>query len=281
MVIFIDQFGLRGFCTESRLKPCVKMRGSPVDENISPCMSSVRPPNQFSLLRDKRLAEATREFLARGKSVIRCKECSLATYACICPWRPTFESRSEFILLMHRDEVLKPTNTGRLIADLLPAHTHVFCWNRTQPDPALLALLGDPRRRCLIVFPEEANEAAAKSRELVNALPGDNEINTFILLDGTWKQSGRMFHLSRWLDNFPCVVLPEADGRGYAVRKSHQDNYLSTAEAAALCLQLANEQMIAETLRDYFQLFNLHYLATRACVPPQPGEVHARLAQLL
>lgn len=241
--------------------------------------SAVR--NQFLVVRSRRIAEATREFLARGKSVIRCEDCQLAAYACICQWRPTLGSNSEFILLMHRDEVLKPTNTGRLIADILPAHTHVFCWSRTEPDEGLLKLLRDPQRRCLIVFPEEANEAAANSRELISELPRDDKINTFVLLDGTWKQSGRMFHLSRWLDEFPCVVLPTTDARGYAVRKSHQDNYLSTAEAAALCLQLANEEPIAATLRDYFQLFNLHYVATRACVPPQPGELHMRLAQLI
>ncbi len=234
--------------------------------------------NQFLSVRSRRITEATREFQARGKSVIRCGDCQLATYACICPWRPTMSARSEFILLMHRDEVLKPTNTGRLIADVLPAHTHVFCWSRTEPDIRLLELLADPARRCLIVFPEEATEAAANSRGLVAALPSDGRINTFVLLDGTWKQSGRMFHLSRWLDGFPCVVLPDATGRGYAVRKSHQENYLSTAEAAALCLCLANEAGIATVLLDYFQLFNMHYLATRACVLPQPGDVHQRLA---
>jgi DTW domain-containing protein YfiP len=240
------------------------------------------PParNQFIALRRRRIAESTREFLARGKSVIRCDDCQLASYACICQWRPELDCRSEFVLLMHRDEVLKPTNTGRLIADIFPRHTHVFCWSRTEPDAELLAMLGDPARRCLIVFPDEANEAAGKSRNLVAELPADNKINTFILLDGTWKQSGRMFHLSRWLDAFPCVVLPEVDGRGYAVRKSHQENYLSTAEAAALCLDLAGETSPAETLRDYFELFNVHYLATRACVPPQPGDLHRRLGLL-
>ncbi|PUA30723.1 MAG: DTW domain-containing protein [Cellvibrio sp. 79] len=244
-------------------------------------MTNTTHRNQFLSLRSRRIAEATREFLARGKSVIRCEDCQLAAYACICQWRPTLETRSEFILLMHRDEVLKPTNTGRLIADVLPARTHVFCWSRTEPDKALVKLLSDPQRRCLIVFPEEANDAAANSRELVSELPIDERINTFVLLDGTWKQSGRMFHLSRWLDAFSCVVLPETDGRGYAVRKSHQDNYLSTAEAAALCLQMANELTASEVLLDYFQLFNLHYLATRACVPPEKGELHERLAQLM
>lgn len=234
--------------------------------------------NQFLSVRARRIAEATREFQARGKSVIRCEDCQLATYACICSWRPLVTARSEFVLLMHRDEVLKPTNTGRLIADVLPSNTHVFCWSRTEPDVALLAMLHDPARRCLIVFPEEAGDAAANSRDLLATLPADGRINTFILLDGTWKQSGRMFHLSRWLGGFPCVVLPEVAGRGYAVRKSHQDNYLSTAEAAALCLHMANETGAADVLLDYFQLFNLHYLATRACVPPQSGEVHQRLA---
>lgn len=244
-------------------------------------MNQVPARNQFLALRAQRIAEATREFLARGKSVIRCEDCQLASYACICPWRPTLDSRSEFILLMHRDEVLKPTNTGRLIADIFPARTHVFCWSRTEPDEGLLVLLNDPARRCLIVFPEEANEAAAQSRELIAELPQDEKINTFILLDGTWKQSGRMFHLSRWLDAYPCVVLPDTDGRGYAVRKSHQENYLSTAEAGALCLQLAGETGLADTLRDYFEVFNSHYLATRACVPPEPGELHYRLSRLI
>lgn len=235
-------------------------------------------PNQYFRLRAWRLAESTREFLARGKSVARCESCQLASFACLCKWRPQFYSRCEFILLMHRDEVFKPTNSGRLIADVFPQQTHVFCWSRTEPAPELLALLADASRRCVIVFPADANEGAAQPRELLSSLPDDDKITTFILLDGTWKQSGRMFHLSRWLETIPCVVLPEALVRGYAVRKSHQEHYLSTAEAAGLCLQMARESVAADLLLDYFQLFNLHYLSTRSAVPPAVGELHRKLA---
>lgn len=234
-------------------------------------------PNQYLRLRAQRLAESTREFLARGRSVVRCESCQLARFACICPWRPTLSSHCEFVLLMHRDEVFKPTNTGRLIADALPAQTHVFCWSRTEPAEELLALLSDMRRRCVLVFPAEAAGTASTQREVISALPEDDKLTTFILLDGTWKQSGRMFHLSRWLDSVPCVQLPEALVRGYAVRKSHQEHYLSTAEAAGLCLQMAREQQAADVLFDYFQLFNIHYLATRATQPPVIGELHARV----
>jgi DTW domain-containing protein YfiP len=233
--------------------------------------------NQYLRLRSQRLALSTREFLARGKSVVRCESCQLAQFACICPWRPSLSARCEFVLLMHRDEVFKPTNTGRLIADVMPAQTHVFCWSRTEPDADLVALLNDERRRCVVVFPAEAATTAATPREVITELPDDNKLTTFILLDGTWKQSGRMFHLSRWLERVPCVQLPEALVRGYAVRKSHQEHYLSTAEAAGLCLQMAREPLAAEALLDYFQLFNLHYVATRAVQPPEIGALHSRL----
>lgn len=234
--------------------------------------------NQYLQLRAYRLAESTREFLARGKSVVRCEHCQLAVFACICPWRPELEARCEFVLLMHRNEVFKPTNTGRLIADLLPQQTHVFCWSRTEPRQELLDLLSDSRRRCVIVFPSDANESGSKQRGLVTELRDDGKITTFVLLDGTWKQSGRMFHLSRWLEEIPYVVLPEALVRGYAVRKSHQEHYLSTAEAAGLCLEMAGEVRAASALQDYFELFNLHYLATRGAVVPVIGELHERMA---
>jgi len=236
-----------------------------------------KPKTSFHLLRERCLAESTTEFLARGKSVIRCEHCQLAVYACICQWQPQLNSRSEFVLLLHRIEVFKPTNTGRLIADIFPAQTHAFCWSRTEPEQALLDLLHDENRQCFIVFPADTPEAKAKSRAVFTEIPDDEKIKTFILLDATWKQSGRMFHLSRWLENIPCVSLPEGVLRGYAVRKSHQDDYFSTAEAAALCLQMAGEQKNSDVLLDYFQLFNEHYLAIRGCYPPLIGELHQRL----
>ena len=231
----------------------------------------------FQHLRDRCIAESTTEFLARGKSVIRCERCQLGAHACICPWRPRLTSGVEFVLLLHRIEIFKPTNTGRLIADVFPAQTHAFCWSRTEPEQPLLNLLGDIKRQCFLVFPADTPQAKAKARKVFTKIPQNDKIKTFILLDATWKQSGRMFHLSRWLEDVPCVTLPKGVLRGYAVRKSHQDDYFSTAEAAALCLQMVEEQANSNALLDYFQLFNEHYLATRGCYPPVIGGLHQAL----
>jgi hypothetical protein len=231
----------------------------------------------FQHLRDRCIAESTTEFLARGKSVIRCERCQLGAHACICPWQPRLTSGVEFVLLLHRIEIFKPTNTGRLIADVFPAQTHAFCWSRTEPEQPLLDLLGDSKRQCFLVFPADTPQAKAKARGVFTKIPQNDKIKTFILLDATWKQSGRMFHLSRWLEDVPCVTLPKGVLRGYAVRKSHQDDYFSTAEAAALCLQMVDEPANSNALLDYFQLFNEHYLATRGCYPPVIGGVHQAL----
>lgn len=228
--------------------------------------------NTYQALRARCLLDSSREFRARGKSVARCERCQLASFACLCPWRREMESNCEFVLLMHRNEVFKPTNSGRLIADLLPYNTHMFIWDRTQPDPHLLTLLNDPERECIIVFPSDD----ADTRPVTTTITASNKIPTFILLDGTWKQSGRMFHLSRWLDGVPCISLPETLLRGYAVRKSHQENYVSTLEAAGLCLQMVGELGQSELVFDYFSLFNVHYLATRGCYAPVVGELHQR-----
>lgn len=243
-------------------------------------MILAKPLNQFHRLRTQSMAASTTQFLARGKSVVRCELCQLGSFACICKWIPQITSRCEFILIMHRFEVFKPTNTGRLIADVLPQQTHVFAWSRTEPSSDLLQLLQDKNRDCFIIFPTDINASGKSSRSVFTELPSSKKIPTFILLDGTWKQSGRMFHLSRWLDTVACLSLPDILLRGYAMRKSHQDNYLSTAEAAALCLEMANEMTSSKILLDYFQLFNEHYIATRGCYAPIIGELHRHLAAL-
>lgn len=239
--------------------------------------------NTYHQLRQQSLARATREFNARGKSVVRCPACLLAQKVCICAWKPQGNIQCEFVLLMHNEELFKPTNTGRLIADVFPGQTHMFCWSRTEPDAELIKLLRDPKRLPLIVFPDESRSYVFENvseKDFSNSIfPADKKV-TFILLDGTWKQGGRMLHLSRWLDDLLCLPLPEVGTKSYAVRKSHLDNYLSTAEAAAVCLDLCAENFSADVLRDYFAIFNLHYLATRGNYFPEITDAHRRLSDL-
>ena len=231
----------------------------------------------YTRLREQELAKSTKPFHAKGKSVKRCPDCQMGEFACMCAWRPTAASNIDFVLLMHRKELFKPTNTGRLIVDVFPT-TRAFVWNRLQAPEDLKAMLRDPARECFVVFPGE--ESAKNARKVVHSLPPTNKKITLIVLDGTWKQCSRMVGLSRWLDGIPCLSLPETLVRSYAVRDSGKSDRFSTAEAAISCLLLAGEEYPARVLQHYFTVFNQHYLATRGLGDPEIGESHQFLATL-
>ena len=57
-------------------------------------------------------------------------------------------------------EPLKPSNTGWLIADVVP-DTFAFGWARTEVDPALLELLADPQWQPLRRVPRRIRGARA------------------------------------------------------------------------------------------------------------------------
>ena len=102
------------------------------------------PPHAVSRLRIARLARSSKPFLARGgPHGERCAGCRLLPSHCLCALRPAVPTRAGFCLLMADIEPLKPSNTGWLVADVVP-DTFAFGWARTEVDPALLSLLADP-----------------------------------------------------------------------------------------------------------------------------------------
>jgi DTW domain-containing protein YfiP len=76
--------------------------------------------NAVLRLRAERLARATRPFLARGNRIRRCQRCLLPLKQCLCATLTPAQATSRFCLVMFDTEPMKPSNTGRLIADILP-----------------------------------------------------------------------------------------------------------------------------------------------------------------
>ena len=100
---------------------------------------------------------STTTYKSRGQRVIRCPLCQLAKPFCICeisPIKENVKTTAGFLLLMYDTEVLKPSNTGKLIADLIP-DTFAFLWSRTVPNLALLDVIKDKQWQPFVVFPEQ------------------------------------------------------------------------------------------------------------------------------
>lgn len=213
--------------------------------------------NAVLRLRAERLSRATRPFLARGNRTPRCQRCLLPKKNCLCASLQPQQARSRFCLIMFDSEPMKPSNTGRLIADILP-ETQAFGWSRTEPDPALLAAVKNPQLQPLVVFPQSYAEPG---RQVINTPPTSGKPPLFIMLDGTWSEARKMFRKSPWLDNLPLMSLTLTTPSNYQLRQIHAEGQHCTAEVATELLIQAGDSAAGQALRQYFNLFRQRYLA--------------------
>ncbi|MCQ2999376.1 DTW domain-containing protein [Pseudomonas syringae] len=212
-----------------------------------------------SRLRDRRLAQSTKPFIARGSRAPRCNQCRVIPEYCLCGWKPSVAAKSAMCLLMYDTEPLKPTNTGWLIADVID-DTHAFGWSRIDVDEQLLALLDDPQWQPYIVFP---GEFVAPERVVNQVVQEEGKRPLFILLDATWTEARKMFRKSPYLERFPVLSLEPEQMSRYRLRRSKRDDHFCTAEVAALCLELAGDTQASGVLDAYLDVFTAHYLGAK------------------
>lgn len=240
------------------------------------------PAHAVAHLKAQRLLRSTRPFLARGgPSGPRCDGCRLIPRHCVCHLRTMQPTSAGICLLMNEHEALKPSNTGWLIADLIP-DTFAFEWARTSVDPQLLALLADPQWQAYVVFP---GEFVAPERVVSELLPvpagAAARRPLFILLDATWPEARKIFKKSPYLASLPVLSLQPEQISRYQLRRSRRDDHLCTSEVASLCLALAGDQLAGELLETYLDVFSEHYLQAKQQLPPDwDNALHQQLSRL-
>ena len=218
-------------------------------------MAAATLHNSVLTLRLHELASSSRPFLARGGKVKRCEACLLPTPHCICSHVPAPEANSAFVFLMYKGECFKPTNTGRLIADVAKTN-FAFTWHRTEPQPAFMALINNPEFQPYIIFP---HEYAAPERRAFNVNQSGKK-PLFIMLDGTWREARKMFRKSEYLKDIPVLGIQPQANSAYTLREAAHAYQLCTAEVGVEVLKLAGEINAADTLAHYFNVFRHFYV---------------------
>lgn len=202
----------------------------------------------------------------------------------MCAVRPSVPTRAGVCLLMADIEPLKPTNTGWLVADVV-SDTFAFGWARTETDPALQALLDDPQWQPYVVFPGQY----ATPERVVTSVPASSDAAggdvarrpLFILFDATWAEARKMFRRSPYLDRLPVLSLQPEQVTQYRLRNSGRDDHFCTSEVAAMCMSLAGEQAVEQTLQAYLAVFTHHYLRAKNQQPVAwDGAAHQRLREV-
>jgi DTW domain-containing protein YfiP len=215
--------------------------------------------NSVLALRKQQMAVAKREYKARGSKLNRCEACLIAQHLCICDGiNIAHTCKSAVCLIMYHNESFKPSNTGRLIADIIPDN-YAFRWDRTAPDPKLIELLNNANYYPVIVFPVN-NRESEYTRVITKVEQDEGKTPLYIFLDGTWREAKKMFRKSPYLDDLPILSISPELLSEYQLRVAAHAHQLGTAEVACIVLEQNKERDAAQKLTEHFIDFRDAYL---------------------
>ncbi|NOH72660.1 DTW domain-containing protein [Vibrio pectenicida] len=217
----------------------------------------------YHRLYKQRLLCSTRSFKARGSKVNRCLFCQVEQNLCLCPYQPEVDADIAIILLFSSNEVFKPSNTGRLILDTI-TEGYAYQWSRTNPDKQMLELLNKPQYQPIVVFPKDNVESKFRVSDLNCTWLNNGKKPLLIFLDGSWREARRMLRKSPYLDSLPVLSISPQSLSQYAMRRSDNTQHLATAEVASIVFSQLGEELAAQTLALWFDVFKETYLMSKS-----------------
>ncbi len=185
-----------------------------------------------------------REERKSNEPVLReiCRSCFQPGFSCFCAFVRPFAPNVEFVILTHPIEVKhRRIATGRM-SHLILENSHWFMGHDYSEDEALNALLADPGRHCVILYPgaRSVNLSHLSPEERFDLFP-EGKLPTVIVIDGTWATARKMMRLSRNLHGLPRVGFTPTKPSDFRVRQQPSEECYSTIEAIHYTLELLGD----------------------------------------
>lgn len=190
----------------------------------------------------------------RDRPERRCLHCRLPHALCLCAEVPALSTSTSLLLLLHRDEERKPTNTGQLAARCLKNSRVVVTGDLQRPLPAPLV---HEDHRVLLLFPADD---AVDLRTVVD--DGDQRPRTLVVPDGTWRQASKARQRIEGLQHATCVTLPPGPPTSYQLRAEPKDGGLATLEAIARAFAVLEGERGANVEAALLRVFRLQVQRT-------------------
>jgi len=201
-----------------------------------------------------------------GKRLV-CPACQRPQSACICQWVTPVAHTTEVLILQHPLEVDHSKNTARLLHRSL-AHSRVVV-GESFDAITLQAVMREPKYTVLL-YPQSAlSPSPAPDATRLH----DTANLRLVVLDGTWRKSRKMLHLSALLQQLPRLSLDDMPASGYWIRKAHRPGQLSTLEAT--CAALAQLEGAPERFQPLLQAFD-GFVAQQLAFRLSPRVPHSR-----
>jgi DTW domain-containing protein YfiP len=206
----------------------------------------------------------------RDNALHRCLRCRMLGNLCVCALIPSprLVTRTRLVLLIHRYEERKPTNTGRLAAECLENSEVVVRGHASQPTPAFVSA---PERQTLLLFPHEG------ATPLADFPIAPERPVTLLVPDGNWRQASKVRQRVPGLRDVPCVTLPAGEPSSYRLRAEAHEGGLSTLEAIARAMGVLEGDPVRRALEAVFRAMVERTLWSRGTMTT--GEVGAGIPE--
>lgn len=189
----------------------------------------------------------------------RCAECGVHPQLCVCAQRPWLDLETALLIVRSNKERNKPTNTARMLPQLLRNAELVHHGERgVEFDTSVLTR---PDRDYLLIFPrvDDPEGPSPKPAPILDAellaerrAARPDAMLTIVLLDGTWAQCSRMSRRVPELASMQAVALPEGLPSHWGVRMASDPSRLSSFEAAIRVIELCEGPRAALSMQTYF-----------------------------
>jgi DTW domain-containing protein YfiP len=172
----------------------------------------------------------------RSRRLVRCGTCGLFVGLCGCAALPRIETEIEVLVVLHRLERFKSSNTGKLAARML-ARSEVAVAGRGEAPRFVPG--------SYVLFPH------------ASAVPIDQatDLRRLVVPDGTWPQAGRIARRDPLCAGLPAVTLVGTRPSRYGLRRSERPDALSTFEAIAEALRVLDGDTAADTMHAAFAVW--------------------------
>lgn len=179
---------------------------------------------------------------------LTCSICGLWERFCVCHLLPNLDSQARVLLIQHSSELLRQSNTGRLVEKMV-SPSEIVSWG-AENSPFNDAVLKRPGTNYLVLYPR------SDSRTLN---PGDirgsqGEETCLVLLDATWAQAKSMSRRIPGLEELSFLSLPQEETPAWKLRRSPSTGYCCTLEAVYRALSIIENETFARPLLLSLQL---------------------------
>ena len=176
--------------------------------------------------------------LQAPKYRVLCSRCTQPDFACYCSQIHSFDSKINFVVLIHPIEVKRRIATGRM-SHLCLEGSYLIKGQDYTHNPIVNDLIKDTKYHSVILYPgvTSKNLSLMFEHEKTALFPKEKKLRIFVI-DGTWATAGKMVYQSKNLIDLPRICFTPPAPSNFRVRKQPAPGCYSTIEAIHHTLEL-------------------------------------------